>query len=203
MQPRIPNVRGWLKKWQLLPHLKWPPPQFEKCLKGQSDICCGVLLTSSWLPSQCFATMSHHVSCPAVTISLHQILICLAGQTARCVWHSSFIDGLFINCSRGVVSFSGLTLANPKESSSYRGPTHTESAGSFTVDSEWLWHAKNNLQWFFVCPALFILLAFCSYTSLWAHTRWREGGIIKTKYMFSQITSHNQLQLFKHDWLSD
>lgn len=177
-RPRIPNVRGWLKKGQLLPHLKWPRPQFEKCLKGQSDICCGVLLTSSWLPSQCFATMSHHVSCPAVTISLHQILICLAGQTACCVWHSSFIDGLFINCSRGVVGFSGLTLANPKESSSHRGPTHTESAGSFTVDLEWLWHAKNNLQWFFCLSCTFhfvgILLLHLTVSSHEVERRWNK-----------------------------
>lgn len=142
-QPRIPNVRGWLKKWQLPPHLRWPPPHFEKCLKGQSDICRGVLLTSSWLPSQCFATTPHRVSCPAVTFSLHQLLACFVGQTARRVWHSSFIDGLFINCSRGVVSLSALTLADPRgSSSSYWGPTPTESAGSFAIDLEWLWHAK-------------------------------------------------------------
>lgn len=53
-RPRIPNVSGWLKKWQLLLHLECPPPHFSKCWKGRSDICSGVLLTSPCFLSLCF-----------------------------------------------------------------------------------------------------------------------------------------------------
>lgn len=80
------------------------------------------------------STMQPLVSCPAVTMNLHRILVCLPGQTSRCVWHSSFIDRLLFNCSRRVLSFSALTLADPQGRPSHRGPSFNLHAGSTTVD---------------------------------------------------------------------
>lgn len=116
----------WLKKWQLLLlHLECPLPHFEKRLKGHSDICSGVLSIYPCLMSLCFFHNTTPFLYPAVTMNLHQMPVCLAGQTSCCVWHSSFIDGLFFNCSGTVLSFSALTVANPRGKASCWGSTCT------------------------------------------------------------------------------
>lgn len=139
-QPRTPNVRGGLKNWQLLLHLKWLLPQYRKHLKGQSDICWRFLLT----PLTVLCHRAKSCLLPCCGHGLYQIPISSAGQTTCCVWHSSFIDGLFINCKWGGASFSSLlfTVANPKGGSCNWRPTHTVSAGSSTLDFEWMWHSK-------------------------------------------------------------
>lgn len=103
------------------------------------------------------------VSCPAVTMNLHRALDCLTGQTSRCVWHSSFIDELFFNCSRKEFSPSALTLADPWGVALLLCP-HIYSA--CWEHSFWLIivvaHTKNNLQgflcFFLACHSLLILL---------------------------------------------
>lgn len=119
-----------------------------------------------------FSTMSSCVSYPAVTMNLYQMLVCLPGQTSCWVWHSSFIDGLFFNCSRSVLSSFAFTLANTRERPSCCAPTFASCAGSSTVDSEWLWHAKNNLQGCFFFPPLFILRTFYSLLTPFSHSHY-------------------------------
>lgn len=51
----------------------------------------------------CFLPCCDHES------TYRRILVFFPGQTSRCVWHSSFIDGLFFNCDRTDLSFSAHT----------------------------------------------------------------------------------------------
>lgn len=94
-RPRIPNVSGWLKKWQLLLPLECPPPHFEKCWKGRSDICSRVLLTSPCLLSVCFPPC--HPVFPALLWP--RIYIgCLSAYQAK--HHAVFdIHHLLMDCS--------------------------------------------------------------------------------------------------------
>lgn len=93
-----------------------------------------------------FSTVSSSVSCPAVPMNLYQMLVRSLSQTPCWDWHSSFIDRLFFNCSRSVLGSSSFTLANTRGRPSCCASTFAQCAGSSAFDSEWLWHAKNNLQ---------------------------------------------------------
>lgn len=97
-------------------------------------------------PLYMFSTVSSCVSCPAVPMNLYQMLVRSVSQTPCWVWHSSFIDRLFFNCSRSVLGSTAATLASTRERPSCCAPTFAQCAGSTTFDSEWLWRAKNNLQ---------------------------------------------------------
>lgn len=108
--PRIPNVRGWLKKWQLPLRLECPLcTALWEVLKGTSLVSC--LCFHHAAP--CFLPCCDHES------TYRRILVFLAGQTSCCVWHSSFIDGLFFKCSRIDLSRFALTLGNPWGRPSY------------------------------------------------------------------------------------
>lgn len=131
-------------------------PKSQMSAEGlRNDSCCHILNVHHHIPrsverdevtfaaapsshplvsSLCVSTMPLLVSCPAVTMKLHRVLVCLPGQTSCCVWHSSFIDGLFFNCSRRMLSFSAATLTDPWGWPSYWGPTFTLHTGSTTVD---------------------------------------------------------------------
>lgn len=97
-------------------------------------------------PLYMFSTVSSCVSCPAVPMNLYQMLVRSVSETSCWVWHSSFIDRLFFNCSRSVLGCTAFTLASTRERPSCCAPTFAQCAGSSTFDSEWLWRAKNNLQ---------------------------------------------------------
>ena len=117
------------------------------------------------------------VSCPAVTMDLCRLLVCLPGQTSRCAWHSSFIDGLFFNCSGRVLSFPALTLADPRGGPSDWGPTFNQHTGSTAVDLYRLWHTKNNLQGCFSLLVSLCSLSACTPSVLTPSSdyRWVRG----------------------------
>ena len=83
------------------------------------------LVSSLWV-----STMPALVSGPAVAMDLHRMLVFVTGQTSCCLWHSSFIDGLFFNCIRRALSHWLIHGGRP----SYWGPTFTQRAGSTTID---------------------------------------------------------------------
>lgn len=120
---------------------------------------------------------------PCCDHGLHQILVFLAGQAACCVWHSSFIDGLFINCSWGVASFSSLLS---RGSSSYWGPTR---CGCWELHA-WLWmdvtRKKITCSGFFFSALRFLFC--CHFTLTPSHCELRgggeKGGNNKTKDVF-------------------
>lgn len=94
-RPSIPNVSGWLRKWQLLPHLECLLPRFQKCWKGRSDICSGALLTSPCLFSTCFPP------CHPVFPALLCPWIYIRCSSARCPNHRAGFDihNLLTGCS--------------------------------------------------------------------------------------------------------
>lgn len=160
MLPRIPNVSGWLKKWQLRLHLECPLWYSEKLVNGTKwHLQQGAL--NILLSPLSASIMPPRVSCPTVTMDLHRIPVSLPGQTSCCVWHSSFMMGCSLiaagECLASLLSHwlihgEGPPTEGPHLLSVLGAPLLTYNG----CDT----HKKNNLQGCFPPPSP-LLFSFC------------------------------------------
>lgn len=138
--------------WEVFKRTKW------HLLLSPLDILLTSLTVLCHHATSCFLSCCGH--------GLHRILVFLAGQTACCVWHSSFIDGLFI--SWGVASLSSLLShwliqggVPPTE-----GPRTLCLLGAPLLTLNGCDTQKNNLQWF---SSVLCFLFYCHFTLTPSH----------------------------------